>query len=147
MKLPSKAAVIGMAVLALSVSNLAAQDTSSESESFSEKISSTLVSIQQYAVEQKDQAYQSGQEALDTIDSHLQSLQEKAAEAGDDAQSQFAIEYAKLEGLRAQAGDSLDNLSDSASDQWEHSKRDFSDVVTEIQNSVERAYNDLTTQE
>ncbi|MEO1018497.1 MAG: hypothetical protein AAFY56_12515 [Pseudomonadota bacterium] len=132
-------------VFALAIT-VAASGQESENDSFSEKVQATLVNLQEFAINQKDQAYAQGKDVLGAVDEQLDYLESEAAKAGDAAQSRFAIEQARLEGLRAQADDQLQQLGASAEEEWRDAKESFGSVLTEIQTSISDARDDLQSE-
>lgn len=118
-----------------------------EEATFGERIQQALVDLQEYAISQKDQAYTQGKDLLGVIDAELEELQAEAAEASEEAQDRFAIEVARLEGLRAQANDELQQMGESAEDEWREAKEGFGTLVTEIETAIADARNDFQSEE
>lgn len=108
------------------------------SEDVSKQTKEAWEAFKAYMIDQKDDAVEHGEEALDKADAKIEELEGKAAKASGDAKVQYRKEIEKLKKMRANAAQKLDELKKSSADAWDDSKQGF----TEAYEDLHKAYND-----
>jgi DNA repair exonuclease SbcCD ATPase subunit len=114
--------------------------TSKDVKSETKEMISTL---QQYTIEQRDQAMKEAEQAMDTVDERIDAL-ESSVDKNWDKMTQAAREEARanLKALRQQRNDLSEwygSFKNSSADAWEQMKKGFSDAYQELSDSWEKA--------
>jgi chromosome segregation ATPase len=102
-----------------------------------------ISTLQQYTIDQRDQAMKDAEQAMDTIDARIDAL-ESRVDNNWDKMTQAAREEARanLKALRQQRNDLSEwygSFKNSSADAWEQMKKGFSDAYQVLSDSWEKA--------
>lgn len=102
-----------------------------------------IQALEAYTADQRDEAVQKGQTALDNLGERIDAL-EKSIEDNWDQMDKTAREKARanLEALRKQRSEVAewyDNMKTSSADTWDHTKKGFSDAYKALEDAWEKS--------
>ncbi len=101
----------------------------------------TFQSIKSYTYEQKDEYQKKLQQTLNQIDEQIPVLKEKVDQATGRLQKRYRRQLARLEKLRAQAGERLQKVKDATPATWDELKKGAGDVLKNLGQALEQAGN------
>lgn len=124
-----------------------AQGDAASFDEVKRNVRETVRSMARYTGEQRDEAVAKGRAALQSLDTHIESLQNRIDENRDDmteaARRQADETMQTLERLRVAASDRLESLSGGADDAWDHLAQGFSEALSALGDAWEKAVREL----
>lgn len=139
---------IGTLLIGLAAAGIGMQPAhAGESSNVKQELSETLTAIKNYSADKRDEAVAAGKEMVETLDAHIEALQDKAERTSDSATEATRAKWEETKSglikLREKASVQLERMRDSSAEAWSDAKDEFTDAVEKLSDSIEEAGEDL----
>ncbi|MGF1474882.1 MAG: hypothetical protein ACFB6S_04885 [Geminicoccaceae bacterium] len=121
-----------------------AAETAEEEWQLSQDVQESWQAFKSFSYEQKEKALAAGEDLLASLDRQLETMEQRLAEASDNAAASWSERKDDLQALRDRLATNLEALEQSSADAYETVKTEVGEAYEATTTAMADAWNELT---